>query len=88
MNGVACRASLTHCVVAYDEIEPCDTACAGAACFLDTQPVGPYDRRVGLQSVKGVAVRATRTFPSLPDSPSAVIGLHSSVPASFISLDY
>ena len=56
-------------------------------CFLDTQPVGPYDRRVGLQSEKGVAVRATSTFPLAPGFPRAVIGLPSSVPAFFNFLD-
>ncbi len=87
MKQMPCRASLTNCAVEYTETASHGTACMAKMCFLDTQPVGPYDRRVGLQSEKGVAVRATDTFPFAPGFPRAVIGPPSSVPAFFNYLD-
>src|SRR6185312_8480239 len=88
VNAVACRANSGECVAEYKQIAPYDTSCAAKMCFLDTRPIGPYDRRVGLQSVMGVAKSAARTSPLAPGLPSAVIGLHSSVPAFFNSLDF
>ena len=85
---MAYRASTTICAVECIESGSSGTARTAKMCFLDTQPVGPYDRRVGLQSEKGFAVRATSTLPLAPGFPRAVIGLPSSMPAFFNCFDY
>ena len=59
----SCRPSLTKCVVEYNEIMSCGTARAAKMCFLDTQPVDPYDRRDGLWRMKGVTHGPNAVFP-------------------------
>lgn len=83
-----CRTSLTNCVAEYNEIASCDTARAAKMCFLDTQPVGPYDRRDGLQSVKGVTHGPIAVLPLAFGFPSAVIGLQELGAGVLYSLDY